>query len=55
MRRRVGRPGGDPEVKPVLLKLTEANPLWGAPRIHGELLKLWMEVSEGSASPLNPR
>jgi len=32
-----------------------ANPLWGAPRIHGELLKLGFEVSERTVSRLMPR
>jgi transposase InsO family protein len=32
-----------------------ANPLWGAPRIHGELLKLGFEVSERTISRLMPR
>jgi len=35
----------DAEVKSLVLKLSEANPLWGAPRIHGELLKLGIEIS----------
>jgi len=26
--------------------MSQANPLWGAPRIHGELLKLGIEVAE---------
>jgi len=34
-----GRPRLDAEVKSLVLKLSSANPLWGAPRIHGELLK----------------
>ena len=32
-----------------------ANPLWGAPRIHGELLKLGFDVSERTVSRLMPR
>jgi transposase InsO family protein len=32
-----------------------ANPLWGAPRIHGELVKLGFEVSERTVSRLMPR
>ncbi len=32
-----------------------ANPSWGAPRIHGELLRLGLEVSERTASSLMPR
>ncbi len=30
--------------------MCQANPLWGAPRIHGELLKLGIEVSEATVS-----
>jgi len=32
-----------------------ANPLWGAPRIHGELLKLGLEVSQRTVARLMPR
>ena len=35
--------------------LAGANPLWGAPRIHGELLKLGLEVSKRTVSQLMPR
>jgi putative transposase len=35
--------------------MAEANPLWGAPRIHGELLKLGIEVSERTVSRRLPR
>jgi hypothetical protein len=28
------------------------NPLWGAPRIHGELLKLGFEIAQSSASAI---
>jgi putative transposase len=45
-----GRPRLDADVKSLVLKLSLANPLWGAPRIHGELLKLGMEISERSVS-----
>jgi len=45
-----GRPRLDAEVKSLVLKLSSANPLWGAPRIHGELLKLGIEISERSVS-----
>jgi len=30
--------------------MCRANPLWGAPRIHGELLKLGLDVSESTVS-----
>jgi hypothetical protein len=32
------------------LELSLANPLWGAPRIHGELLKLGFEVAQSTAA-----
>jgi len=32
-----------------------ANPLWGAPRIHGELLKLGFDVSQRTVAGLMPR
>lgn len=48
--RRRGRPPLDSEVKQLVLKLSAANPLWGAPRVHGELLKLGVEISERSVS-----
>ncbi|MBI1320471.1 MAG: integrase, partial [Candidatus Hydrogenedens sp.] len=35
-----GRPVLDPEVRALILKMGNANPRWGAPKIHGELLKL---------------
>ena len=45
-----GRPRLDAEVKSLVLKLSSANPLWGAPRIHGELRTLGVEISERSVS-----
>jgi hypothetical protein len=35
--------------------MAEANPLWGAPRIHGELQKLGIEISERTVSHLIPK
>ena len=35
--------------------MAAANPLWGAPRIHGELLKLGIEISEQTVSRLMPK
>jgi hypothetical protein len=35
--------------------MAAANPLWGAPRIHGELLKLGLQISERTVSRLLPR
>jgi hypothetical protein len=49
-----GRPSLDPEVRALILKMGDANPLWGAPKIHGELLKLGVVVSERTARPPRP-
>ena len=45
-----GRPAVAPEVRRLIRMMSQANPLWGAPRIHGELLKLGIEISETSVS-----
>src|SRR6202158_4327073 len=39
-RRRGGRPRVTDEIQEMIRRLAEENPVWGAPRIHGELLKL---------------
>lgn len=39
----------------MIRKMAEANPFWGAPRIHGELLKLGISISERTVSRLLPR
>jgi len=49
-RPRNGRPSLKPEVKQLIRRLSDANPLWGAPKIHGELLKLGIEVSQATVS-----
>ncbi len=43
-----GRPSVDREVRDLIRQMNRANPLWGAPRIHGELLKLGIEVSQAT-------
>ena len=48
--RRCGRPKIDSEIKGLIRRMCLANPLWGAPRIHGELLKLGIDVSEATVS-----
>jgi transposase InsO family protein len=53
-RRGPGRPPISPDVRDLILRMAEANPLWGAPRIHGELLKLGIEISERTVSNLMP-
>ncbi len=45
-----GRPKADPEIRVLIHRMCRANPLWGAPRVHGELLKLGIEVSETTVS-----
>jgi len=44
--RRVGRPPLAAALRALIRQMREANPLWGAPRIHGELQKLGIDVSE---------
>ena len=44
------RPPIDPKIRGLIRRMCEANPLWGAPRIHGELLKLGIKVSEAVVS-----
>jgi putative transposase len=41
-----GRPPVSAELKTLVARMATANPLWGAPRIHGELLKLGIDVAE---------
>jgi len=50
-----GRPSVHSEIKALVAKMVAANPLWGAPRIHGELLKLGIAVSERTVSRLMPK
>jgi hypothetical protein len=45
-RSRSGRPSVDSEVRDLIRQMNAANPLWGAPRIHGELIKLGIEISQ---------
>src|SRR5262245_9965875 len=45
---RVGRPTVAADVRALIRRMHRENPLWGAPRIHGELLKLGIDVGETS-------
>ena len=45
-----GRPKINAEVRAVIRRMVKENPSWGAPRIHGELLKLGFQVSERTVS-----
>src|SRR3989454_3984255 len=50
-----GRPPVNAEIKALVKRMAAANPLWGAPRIHGELLRLGIDVSERTVSRLMPK
>jgi len=40
----------DREIRDLIRQMSGANPLWGAPRIHGELLKLGIEISQATVA-----
>jgi hypothetical protein len=48
--RRRGRPQLQKELRALIRQMSVENPLWGAPRIHGELLKLGFEISQSSVA-----
>jgi hypothetical protein len=54
-RRRLGRPSVPAELRSLIRSMSDANPLWGAPRIHGELLKLGIDVSQATVAKYMPR
>jgi hypothetical protein len=45
-----GRPKIVAEMRALIRRMSAENPLWGAPRIHGELLKLGFEVAQSSVA-----
>src|ERR1700716_3887137 len=45
-----GRPQVDAELRVLIRRMSVEKPLWGAPRIHGELLKLGFEVAQSSVA-----
>ena len=45
-----GRPQTDAELRRLIKRMASENPTWGAPRIHGELLKLGVDISERTVS-----
>ena len=45
-----GRPPVEQQLRVLILRMAAENPLWGAPRIHGELLKLGFEVAQSTVS-----
>jgi hypothetical protein len=52
--RRPGRPNIDAEIRALIRRMSGANPLWGAPRIHEELLKLGIKVSQATVGRWMP-
>ena len=52
--RRLGRPKMGTEIRDLIRRMSVANPLWGAPSIHGELLKLGIEVSQATVGRYLP-
>ena len=50
-----GRPRVNHELRRLIREMAEANPLWGAPRVHGEIATLGLAVSERTVSRLMPR
>jgi hypothetical protein len=49
-RSKSGRSAVDREIRALIRQMSSANPLWGAPRIHGELLKLGIEISQATVA-----
>src|SRR5438105_4340187 len=47
---RSGRPAVAKDVRDLIRTMSRENPMWGAPRIHGELLKLGIDIGETSVS-----
>src|ERR1700675_4736038 len=47
---RSGRSSVDREIRKLIREMSSANPIWGAPRIHGELLKLGIAISQATVA-----
>ena len=45
-----GRPCISREIRELIRQMSTGNPLWGAPRIHGELLKLGIQLSQATVA-----
>ena len=50
-----GRPVVPAEIRSLIRRISRENPLWGAPRIHGESIKLGYEVSEATVAKYTVR
>jgi hypothetical protein len=49
-RRRVGSPAVPADIRDLIRTISRDNPLWGAPRIHGELLKLGIDIVQSTVA-----
>src|SRR5947207_9786829 len=49
-----GRPRISTDIRALIRRMSRANPLWGAPRIHGELLKLGIKISQATVGRWMP-
>jgi hypothetical protein len=49
-RSRAGRPTASAEIRELIREMSRANCLWDAPRIHGELLKLGIEIAQSTVA-----
>ena len=49
-----GRPRASQEIRTLVRRMARENPLWGAPRIHGEMLKLGLDVAQATVSRYMP-
>ncbi len=54
-RRKPGRPRIDPEIRALIRQMTLENPTWGAPQIHGQLLKLGYDVCQSTVENYMPK
>ena len=50
-----GRPGTGKDIRDLVRKMANANPTWGSPRVHGELQKLGIKISERTVARLMPK
>ena len=50
-----GRSKTSAEIRDLICRMSAANSLWGAPRIHGELLKLGVDISQATVGRYLPR
>src|SRR5271166_589964 len=53
--RRVGRPAVPADIRNLVRTISLDNPLWVAPRVHGELLKLGIDIAQSTVAKYMPR